>query len=162
MKYCDNNFASSTYRLIDTSTMDPLLDSRDKTEVFILHRYSVIVNFLYLVSWCGLCNLFQVVEKKKSPLYPDLKDEDGENEREMLNSDGKVWRRERNLNIVIHRLLWLYMRHFLEWGLLKFSLKPTQSTATIIASIIDRCFAFYWRQEKNITFLGQGFIGGDY
>jgi len=42
--------------------MDPLLDSRDKTEV---------------------------VEKKKSPLYPDLKDEDGENEREMLNSDGK-------------------------------------------------------------------------
>ena len=27
-----------------------------------------------------MCNLFQVVEKKKSPLYPDLKDEDGENE----------------------------------------------------------------------------------
>ena len=162
MEYCDNNLASSTYRLIDTSTMDPLLDSRDKTEVFILHRYSVIVNFLYLVSWCGLCNLFQVVEKKKSPLYPDLKDEDGENERELLNSDGKVGRRERNLNIVIHLhlilyiLLPLYMRHF------KFSLKPTQSTATIIASIIDRCFAFYWRQEKNITFLGQGFIGGDY
>ena len=90
MKYCDNNFASSTYRLIDTSTMDPLLDSRDKTEVFILHRFSVIVKFLDLVSWCVLCNLFQVVEKKKSPLYPDLKDEDGENEREMLNSDGKV------------------------------------------------------------------------
>ena len=90
MKYCDNIFASSTYRLIDTSTMDPLLDTRDKTEVFILHRYSVIVKFLDLVSCCVLCKLFQVVEKKKSPLYPDLKDEDGENEREMLNSDGKV------------------------------------------------------------------------
>ena len=78
------------YRLIDTSTMDPLLDSRDKTEVFILHRYSVIVKFLDLVSCCVLCKLFQVVEKKKSPLYPDLKDEVGENERELLNSDGKV------------------------------------------------------------------------
>ena len=102
------------------------------------------------------------MEKKKSPLYPDLKDEDGENERELLNSDGKVGRRERNLNIVIHLhlilyiLLPLYMRHF------RFSLKPTQSTATIIASIIDRCFAFFGGARKEYHFLGQGFIGVDY
>ena len=32
------------------------------------------------------------MEKKKSPLYPDLKDE--ENERELLNADGKVERKK--------------------------------------------------------------------
>ena len=52
------------------------------------------------------------------------------------------------------------MRHFLEWGLLKFSLKPTQSTATIIASIIDRCFAFFGGARKEYHFLGGNVLLG--